>query len=92
MVMILVSFKTTDVWYNCYHYSNWNIAREIKLLLCPAQLWRHTAQYVGELVLEGFARAGARTRCTVMGRSAMSLDLQVGNYTRMHFKSCPHGL
>ena len=32
--------------------------------------------FVAEVVLEGIARAGARGRCTAMGRSAMSLDLQ----------------
>ena len=33
--------------------------------------------YAAEVVLEGLARAGVKGRCTVMGRSAMSLDLQV---------------
>ena len=31
---------------------------------------------MAEVVLEGLARAGTKSRCTVMGRSAMSLDLQ----------------
>jgi len=41
------------------------------------QLWQYGLQFAAEVVLEGLARAGARGRCTVMGRSAMSLDLQV---------------
>ena len=40
------------------------------------QLWQCGVQYAAEVVLEGLARAGARGRCTPMGRSAMSLDLQ----------------
>ena len=40
------------------------------------QLWLCGLQYVAEVVLEGLARAGTKSRCTVMGRSAMSLDLQ----------------
>ena len=41
------------------------------------QLWQYGLQYMAELVLEGFARAGVKGRCTMMGRSAMSVDLQV---------------
>ena len=41
------------------------------------QLWQCGLSYAAEMVLEGLARAGARGRCTPMGRSAMSLDLQV---------------
>ena len=40
-------------------------------------MWRHACHHAAELVLEGVARAGAGARCTAMGRSAMSLDLQV---------------
>ncbi len=40
-------------------------------------VWRHACQHAAEMVLEGIARAGAAGRCTPMGRSAMSLDLQV---------------
>lgn len=48
--------------------------------LAPADVeavWRHACHHAAEMVLEGIARAGAGARCTVMGRSAMSLDLQV---------------
>ena len=48
--------------------------------LAPADVeavWRHACHHAAEMVLEGIARAGAGTRCTAMGRSAMSLDLQV---------------
>ena len=41
------------------------------------QVWHHALQFTAELILEGLARAGARARCTMMGRAAMSLDLQV---------------
>lgn len=44
-------------------------------MLC-LQLWQCGLTYTAEVVLEGLARAGARGKCTVMGRSAMSLDLQ----------------
>lgn len=40
-------------------------------------MWRHACHHAAEMVLEGVARAGAGARCTAMGRSAMSLDLQV---------------
>ncbi|KAK9843494.1 hypothetical protein WJX81_005881 [Elliptochloris bilobata] len=40
-------------------------------------VWRHACHHAAEMVLEGIARAGAAARCTAMGRSAMSLDLQV---------------
>ena len=40
-------------------------------------VWRHACHHAAETVLEGIARAGAAARCTTMGRSAMSLDLQV---------------
>ena len=33
--------------------------------------------FTAEVVLEGIAKAGARGKCTPMGRAAMSLDLQV---------------
>lgn len=33
--------------------------------------------FTAEVVLEGIAKAGAKGRCTPMGRAAMSLDLQV---------------
>lgn len=40
------------------------------------QLWGFGVQFAAEVVLEGLARSGGKGRCTVMGRSAMSLDLQ----------------
>ena len=48
---------------------NWQVVNAL-------QLWQCGLQYTAEVVLEGLARAGARGKCTVMGRSAMSLDLQ----------------
>ncbi len=46
------------------------------------QLWTWSLQFAAEMLLEGIAKAGVRSRCTVMGRSAMSLDLQVShNYS-----------
>lgn len=42
-----------------------------------AQLWRHALNFTAEVVLDGMAKAGAKGRCTQMGRAAMSLDLQV---------------
>ncbi len=33
--------------------------------------------FTAEVVLEGIAKAGAKAKCTAMGRAAMSLDLQV---------------
>ena len=41
------------------------------------QVWSHALQFTAEVMLEGLARAGAKSRCTMMGRAAMSLDLQV---------------
>ena len=41
------------------------------------QLWAAARAYVAEVLLEGIARAGVKNKCTAMGRSAMSLDLQV---------------
>ena len=41
------------------------------------QLWGNARGLVAEVILEGIARAGAKGLCTPMGRSAMSLDLQV---------------
>jgi len=41
------------------------------------QVWHHALQFTAEVMLEGLARAGAKSRCTMMGRAAMSLDLQV---------------
>ena len=41
------------------------------------QLWSHARGLVAEVILEGISRAGVKGTCTVMGRSAMSLDLQV---------------
>ena len=41
------------------------------------QVWHHALQFTAEVTLEGLARAGAKSRCTMMGRAAMSLDLQV---------------
>jgi hypothetical protein len=38
------------------------------------QLWRQALEWAAEQILEGFARV--KTRCTMMGRAAMSLDLQ----------------
>lgn len=40
-------------------------------------MWHHALQFTAEVMLEGLARAGAKSRCTMMGRAAMSLDLQV---------------
>ncbi|KAK9823710.1 hypothetical protein WJX72_004829 [[Myrmecia] bisecta] len=40
------------------------------------QLWGLSLQFVAEQMLEGIAKAGPKGKCTVMGRSAMSLDLQ----------------
>ena len=40
------------------------------------QLWGLGLQFAADVVLEGLAKAGVKGRCTVMGRSAMSLDLQ----------------
>lgn len=40
------------------------------------QVWHHALQFTAEVMLEGLARAGAKSRCTMMGRAAMSLDLQ----------------
>ena len=45
------------------------------------QLWRHALEWTAEKMLAGFA--GIRGRCTVMGRAAMSLDLQ---------QVCPHSM
>ncbi|BDA40427.1 Syndetin [Coccomyxa sp. Obi] len=47
--------------------------------LTPAnieELWRHAMHFTAEVVLEGIAKAGAKGKCTAMGRAAMSLDLQ----------------
>lgn len=44
------------------------------------QVWHHALQFTAEVMLEGLARAGAKSRCTMMGRAAMSLDLQVRSY------------
>lgn len=44
------------------------------------QVWNHALQFTAEVMLEGLARAGAKSRCTMMGRAAMSLDLQVRSY------------
>lgn len=33
--------------------------------------------FTAEVVLNGIAKAGAKGKCTAMGRAAMSLDLQV---------------
>lgn len=41
------------------------------------QLWGESRTYVSEVLLDGIARAGVKSKCTTMGRSAMSLDLQV---------------
>jgi hypothetical protein len=41
-----------------------------------AQLWRHALAFTAEVLLDGIAKAGAKARCTAMGRAAMSLDLQ----------------
>ena len=41
------------------------------------QLWRHALAFTAEVLLDGIAKAGAKSRCTAMGRAAMSLDLQV---------------
>ncbi|DBA88301.1 TPA: hypothetical protein ACH3X1_016771 [Trebouxia sp. C0004] len=49
--------------------------RQIKSLTHPnlLQLWRHAIHYVAEVVLEGIARV--KTRCSAIGRNAMSSDL-----------------
>ena len=41
------------------------------------QLWGNARGLVAEVILEGISRAGVKGVCTPMGRSAMSLDLQV---------------
>ena len=41
------------------------------------QVWRHALQFAAEVTLDGLAHAGQKGRCTMMGRAAMSLDLQV---------------
>ena len=46
------------------------------------QVWHHALQFTAEVMLEGLARAGAKSRCTMMGRAAMSLDLQVRSYSK----------
>ena len=53
-----------------------NVDAAANAMLCVLQLWQFGLQYAAEVVLEGLARSGSRGRCTVMGRSAMSLDLQ----------------
>ena len=40
------------------------------------QVWRHALQFAAEVTLDGLAHAGQKGRCTMMGRAAMSLDLQ----------------
>lgn len=45
-----------------------------ELLWDCVQLWWHALAWAAENVLAGFA--GIRGRCTMMGRAAMSLDLQ----------------
>ena len=40
------------------------------------QVWRHALQFAAEVTLDGIAHAGQKGRCTMMGRAAMSLDLQ----------------
>lgn len=47
---------------------------------CLLQVWHHALQFTAELLLEGIARAGAKSRCTMMGRAAMSLDLQASQH------------
>lgn len=49
------------------------------------QVWHHALQFTAELILEGIARAGAKSRCTMMGRAAMSLDLQVQHRAHLCF-------
>lgn len=40
--------------------------------------------FTAEVVLEGMAKAGAKGKCTPMGRAAMSLDLQVTSLIFCH--------
>lgn len=52
------------------------------------QVWRHALQFTAEMLLEGLARAGAKSRCTMMGRAAMSLDMQVHAIPRLTHLQC----
>ena len=54
-----------------------NMGTGPNLCLSCLQVWNHALQFTAEMMLEGLARAGAKARCTMMGRAAMSLDLQV---------------
>jgi hypothetical protein len=52
----------------------YHAAHRVVRTLLSAQLWRHALTWTAENMLAGFA--GIKGRCTIMGRAAMSLDLQ----------------
>ena len=45
-----------------------------QMQLAPVQLWCHAVTLIAESTLEGVART--RSRCSAIGRNAMSSDLQ----------------
>ncbi|KAK9809306.1 hypothetical protein WJX73_003160 [Symbiochloris irregularis] len=61
------------------HLANWRQKLDTATSLTAEDmslLWGESRTYVSEMLLDGIARAGVKSKCTTMGRSAMSLDLQ----------------